>query len=60
MTGSTGTSAGAALLARGLRTSGAQPPATAPSVEPFRDVAGLQRYAAAWKRQAGGAEGLNP
>jgi sugar (pentulose or hexulose) kinase len=59
-TGSTGTSAGAALLARGVQAPDAERPPAVPSVEPFRDVAGLQRYAATWKRLAGNAEGLGP
>ena len=56
MTGLTGTSAGAALLARGVPMPGAERPPAA-SVEPFKDVADLQRYAAVWKRLA---EGLGP
>lgn len=51
MTGTTGTSAGAAALARGLPSTGMEPRQLASSVAPLPDPQRLRRYAALWRQR---------
>jgi len=57
MTGSTGTSAGAAMLARGVPISGTAGAPARNAIRPLPEHGGLQSYVGTWKRLAGRAAG---